>query len=208
MRWLAMTAAVAAAALAAVPARAQQAPGVDPARVEAVVKSAFPKAPADWQARLEPDATMRACAAYANNPPKAADEAIRKREAATIQYPPDGKFVGDWKKGEALAQSGYGMRFTDTSTTRPNGGNCYACHKLTRTELSYGTIGPSLGNYGKIRDFSAEDAKAVYEKIYNPHAAFPCSLMPRFGANRILTIEQIKDLVALLMSPESPVNKE
>ena len=31
--------------------------------------------------------------------------------------------------------------------------------------------------------------------------------MPRFGANKILTIEQIKDLVALLMSPDSPVNK-
>jgi sulfur-oxidizing protein SoxX len=31
--------------------------------------------------------------------------------------------------------------------------------------------------------------------------------MPRFGSNGILTIEQIKDLVALLMSPESLVNK-
>ena len=31
--------------------------------------------------------------------------------------------------------------------------------------------------------------------------------MPRFGTNKILTIEQIKDLVALLMSADSPVNK-
>ena len=31
--------------------------------------------------------------------------------------------------------------------------------------------------------------------------------MPRFGANKVLTIEQIKDVVALLMRPESPVNK-
>ena len=30
--------------------------------------------------------------------------------------------------------------------------------------------------------------------------------MPRFGANKVLTVEQIKDAVALLMSPESPVN--
>jgi sulfur-oxidizing protein SoxX len=43
--------------------------------------------------------------------------------------------------------------------------------------------------------------------MYNPHASFPCSLMPRFGSNKVLTIDQIKDLVALLMSPESPVNK-
>ncbi|MCK6449933.1 MAG: sulfur oxidation c-type cytochrome SoxX [Alphaproteobacteria bacterium] len=208
MRALTFALALAALAAAAAPAGAQQAPAADPAKVQAVVKAAFPKAPADWQARLEQDATMRECTAHGNNPPKAASEAIRKREAAAIEYPPDGKFLGDWQKGEALAQSGYGLRFTDTSTSRPNGGNCYACHKLTRTELSYGTIGPSLGNYGKIRDFGAEDAKAVYEKIYNSHAAFPCSLMPRFGANKILTIEQIKDLVALLMSPESPVNKE
>jgi sulfur-oxidizing protein SoxX len=31
--------------------------------------------------------------------------------------------------------------------------------------------------------------------------------MPRFGTNEVLTIEQIKDAVALLMDPESPVNK-
>jgi hypothetical protein len=53
----------------------------------------------------------------------------------------------------------------------------------------------------------AEDVKAVYDKIYNAHAAFPCSLMPRLGSNGILSIDQIKDLVALVMSPESPVNK-
>lgn len=73
--------------------------------------------------------------------------------------------------------------------------------------MSYGTIGPSLLHYGKLRNFSAADTKAAYEKIYDAHAAFPCSNMPRFGANNVLTIDQIKDLVALLMSPDSPVNK-
>ena len=78
---------------------------------------------------------------------------------------------------------------------------------MTRPEVSYGTIGPSLLAYGKIRKFGEADTKAAYEKIYNSHAAFPCSNMPRFGTNKMLTIEQIKDLVALLMSPDSPVNK-
>ena len=87
-----------------------------------------------------------------------------------------------------------------------NGGNCYACHQLTKAEVSYGTIGPSLLNYGKIRNFSVADAKAAYEKIYDAQASYPCSNMPRFGTNKVLTIEQIKDAVALLMSPESPVN--
>jgi sulfur-oxidizing protein SoxX len=31
--------------------------------------------------------------------------------------------------------------------------------------------------------------------------------MPRFGTNGVLTMEQIKDIVALMMSPESPVNR-
>jgi len=197
----------AAAFLAAAPALAQQPTPANAARVDAAIKSAFPKVPEDWRPRLAPDVTMKECTAYGNSPPPAAAEAIQKREAAAIQYPSDGKLMGDWKKGEALAQSGYGLRFTDYPPARTNGGNCYACHQLTKKELSYGTIGPSLQGYGKIRKFSTADIKAVYEKIYNAHVAFPCSNMPRFGANKILTMDQIKDIVALIMSPESPVNE-
>ena len=106
--------------------------------------------------------------------------------------------------GEAQAIAG--LRFTDYPARQANGGNCYACHQLTKKEVSYGTLGPSLSEYGKLRDFKPEAVKAAYEKIYNSHAAFPCSTMPRFGTNKVLTVEQIKDAVALLMSPESPVN--
>ena len=125
---------------------------------------------------------------------------------ASVAYPPDNNFMGDWKKGEALAQSGYGLRFTDYPARQANGGNCYACHQLTKKEVSYGTLGPSLSEYGKLRDFKPEAVKAAYEKIYNSNAALACSTMPRFGANKILTIEQIKDVVALLMAKDSPVN--
>jgi L-cysteine S-thiosulfotransferase len=196
-------------AIAIVPAAlAQQKPTVDPAKVDAAVKSAFPSAPADWQPRLTPDETMKQCSAHNNHPPKAMADAIQAREKAAIEYPADGKFIGDWKKGETLAQSGFGLRFTDYPPgNRVNGGNCYACHQVTRQEVSYGTMGPSLLEYGKLRKFGEAEAKAAYEKIYNPHATLPCSLMPRLGANKVLTIEQIKDAVALLMSPDSPVNK-
>jgi len=199
-----LTAAILALALSAAPAFAQQ---VDPARADAAVKSAFPTAPADWAPRLNGDETMRQCSAAHNNPSKEIAEAIRKRELATIVYPPDNNFTGDWRKGEVLAQSGYGLRFTDYPPRQPNGGNCYACHQLTKKELSYGTLGPSLSEYGKLRDYKAEAVKAAYEKIYNSHVALPCSTMPRFGTNKVLTIEEIKDAVALLMSPDSPVNK-
>jgi L-cysteine S-thiosulfotransferase len=188
-------------------AMAQQKQAVDPARVDAAVKAAFPTAPAEWQSRLAPDSTLKECSAHDNAPPKPVFDAIAAREKASIEYPPDGKFLGDWKKGEALAQSGYGMRFTDYPAARANGGNCYACHQITKRELSYGTIGPRLLEYGKLREFKEAEAKTAYEKIYNAQAAFPCSLMPRLGANKILSIEQIKDIVALLMSPESPVNE-
>jgi sulfur-oxidizing protein SoxX len=115
--------------------------------------------------------------------------------------------MGEWQKGERLAQSGYGLRFTDYPARGPNGGNCYACHQMTVQEVSYGTLGPSLLNYGKLRNFGEAEIKAAYEKIYNSQAAQACSNMPRFGSNNVLTIDQIKDLVALLMSPDSPVNK-
>ena len=192
---------------AIIAAHAQQKPAVDPAKADAAVKAAFPTAPADWASRLIPDETMRQCSASGNNPAKAVAAAIKAREKAAIEYPADGNLMGEWKKGEALAQNGYGMRFTDYPPARANGGNCYACHQLTKKELSYGTLGPSLSEYGKLRDYKDAEVKAAYEKIYNSHAALPCSNMPRFGANKILTIDQIKDAVALLMSKDSPVNK-
>ncbi len=194
-------------ALAASVAIAQTKPTVDPAKADAAVKAAFAKAPADWAGRITGDATMQTCSASNNAPSAAAAKEIQARELATIKYPADGKLLGDWQKGERIAQSGYGMRFTDYPPANPNGGNCYACHQMTKAEVSFGTIGPSLLEYGKIRKFSDADTKAAYEKIYNSHAAFPCSLMPRFGSNGVLSIEQVQDLAALIMSPDSPVNK-
>ena len=190
-----------------VTASAQQKPAVDTAKIDAAIVAAFPTAPADWKRRFDQDESMKECSIHENAPPKAVADAIQKREKAKIEYPADGMLMGDWKSGEKFAQSGYGLRFTDYPARQVNGGNCYACHQLTKAEVSYGTIGPTLLNYGKIRNFSEADTKAVYEKVYNAQAAYPCSNMPRFGMNKVLTIDQIKDLVALVMSPDSPVNK-
>ena len=147
------------------------------------------------------------CSLYRNNPPPAVAAALQAREQASIKYPADGKLMGDWKKGEKLAQSGYGMRFTDYPPRAENGGNCFACHQLDPKELSYGTLGPSLAAYGKNRNFAPAEVKAVYERIYNPQAAMACANMPRLGANGVLSLEQIADLTAYVMSAESPVNK-
>jgi sulfur-oxidizing protein SoxX len=188
-------------------AAAQPISQADAARADAAVAKAFPGAPVELQSRHVQDETLKQCSLYENLPPKNVAEAIQKREKARIEYPADGKLMGDWKSGEKIAQSGYGLRFSDYPPRRASGGNCYACHQLTKAEVSYGTVGPTLLNYGKNRKFGAAETKAAYEKIYNAQAAFPCSNMPRLGTNKILTVDQIKDLVALVMSPDSPVNK-
>jgi L-cysteine S-thiosulfotransferase len=186
---------------------AERAVPVKPGALDRLLTGGFKQAPPEWQARLVQDETQKVCSATRNAPAPQAAAAIRRREKASIVYPTDGVFMGDWKKGEALAQSGYGLRFTDYPPRQETGGNCYACHQLDAVEVSYGTLGPSLAGYGKVRKFGAPFEKAVYEHIFNPHASQACAGMPRFGTMKILTIDQIKDLVAYVMSPESPVNK-
>src|SRR6185503_21253646 len=145
--------------------------GQSAASIDTAIKSSWASAAPDWRARLVQDETQKSCSQHRNAPPKAVADAILAREKATIQYPADGKLMGDWKKGQKLAQSGYGGRFTDYPPRTENGGNCYACHQLSSNELSFGTLGPSLLEYGKIRKFSDADVKAVYDRIYNPQAA-------------------------------------
>ncbi|RPI43265.1 MAG: sulfur oxidation c-type cytochrome SoxX [Hyphomicrobiaceae bacterium] len=180
---------------------------VDRAAVEKAMQDSWRQVASEWQMRLQQDETQAVCSLYRNNPPPAVAAALQAREQASIKYPADGKLMGDWKKGEKLAQSGYGMRFTDYPPRAENGGNCFACHQLDPKELSYGTLGPSLAAYGKNRNFAPAEVKAVYERIYNPQAAIACANMPRLGTNGVLSLEQIADLTAYVMSSESPVNK-
>ena len=205
MRRLLVGLGVAGVAVAA--ALAQERPDVDPSLLDRMIKDSWQQVAPDWQQRLVQDETQAACSRYRNNPPPALAAAIAAREKASLKYPADGKLMGDWKKGEKLAQSGYGMRFTDYPPRAENGGNCFACHQLDPKELSYGTLGPSLTAYGKVRNFAPAEVKVVYERIYNSQAAVPCANMPRLGASGFLSLEQIADLTAYVMSPDSPVNK-
>ena len=172
-----------------------------------VMKSSFR---ANGQAkldRLDQDEVQATCSFYEtpDKVPKDVRERLEQSELKTVRYPADGQLLGNWKAGEAIAQSGVGKQFND-DPARPSGGNCYACHQLSPQELAYGTIGPSLLGFGK-RGNSEELRKYVYAKVYDAEAFSACSTMPRFGHNGILTEQQIKDVVALLLDPESPVNK-
>lgn len=159
--------------------------------------------------RVNQTELQKACSLAESDPGSLTDAKrvkLQETALAAVKFPADGKYLGDWKAGEKLAQTGVGFQFSDKEGTAA-GGNCYACHQLAPQELSYGNLGPSLYQYGKLRGNSEEIMKYTWVKIWNSHAYNACSNMPRFGAEGILTETQIKDAMALLLSPDSPVNK-
>ena len=175
---------------------------------DAVMKSFKERGQAkmEW---LNQDSVNVACT-QADVDGKDIDSALRKKveeeNMKLIKFPADGNYFGDWKAGEKLAQSGRGGTWSDKPGA-PNGGNCYNCHKISNEEISYGTLGPSLYQYGKLRGNSEAVVKYTWGKIYNAKAYNACTNMPRFGHSGILTEAQMKDLMALLLDPNSPVNK-
>lgn len=157
--------------------------------------------------RIKQDDMQREC----SNPedriadPKRSEE-LRMAALNAVPKPSDGVYLGDWKRGKEIAANGKGLQFSDDQNA-PNGGNCYACHQLDPEEVAYGTLGPSLTNYG-MRGQSQPVLDYTWSKIWNPNAWVPCSHMPRFGTNGVLTEQQIKDIMALLLDPASPVNTQ
>ena len=177
------------------------------AEANAMLKASFKARGQAGLDRLDQDDTQRLCSQAAGKTlPKDVADRIEKQNLATIKYPADGKLVGDWKNGEKIAQDGRGKQYSD-DPAGPVGGNCYACHQLAPQELAYGTIGPSLYRFGKLRGYGAETERYAYGKIFNSEAFAACSTMPRFGHNGVLSEQQIKDVTALLMDPASPVNQ-
>lgn len=181
-----------------------------------VVKKSFIERGIAKLDRLEQDEARMACwqSEVSGKPlddktAKAIEEAAYK----SVKWPSDGKFLGDWKEGERIAQSGRGLTWSDQAGSA-NGGNCYNCHMISKEEISFGTLGPSLYNYGKLRgvtDPKSPEAKAIVEytwaKIWNSRAFNACTKMPSAGHKGILNEQQIKHVMALLLDPNSPVNK-
>ena len=156
--------------------------------------------------RISEDGLQAICNRTGNKPPEYLAKQMEADQLAGVKYPADGKLLGDWKEGEKIAQSGRGFTWSDNPGL-PVGGNCYNCHQIAPKETSFGTVGPSLFQFGKLRGNTADTQKYAYSKIYNAKSYNLCSEMPRFGHIGALKEQQIKHLVALLLDPESPVNK-
>jgi sulfur-oxidizing protein SoxX len=155
--------------------------------------------------RVVQDGLQRVCTDSGDKPPAEVAKALEADQMKSIAFPA-GSLIGDWQRGEKIAQGGRGLTWNDRAG-QPADGSCYNCHQLSDKELSYGTIGPSLRGFGKLRGDTPEMQRYVYGKIYNAKAYNACSQMPRLGSSGTLTPEQIKDLVGLLLDPASPVNK-
>ncbi len=180
----------------------------------AMIKSSFRDQGIAKSDRLNQDLGQAACSSD-----KAPSDDVAKRveaEAlATIRWPAGGQYIGDWREGEKLAQNGRGMTWTDASAApAANGAQCYNCHQIGKQEISFGTIGPSLYNYGKLRGVkdvadpaSAAIVQYTWGKLWNSKAYAACSNMPRFGHAKLLDEQQLRHLMALLLDPKSPVNQ-
>jgi sulfur-oxidizing protein SoxX len=164
--------------------------------------------------RIKQDLGQSACSSD-KEPTEAVADAVTAQAKNTVKWPTGGQYIGNWREGERIAQSGRGLTWTDSSAaTSANGGSCYNCHQVSKEEISYGNIGPSLYNYGKnrgVKDIMAPTSQSIIEytwmKIWNSKSYNACSNMPRFGHLGILDEKQIAHVMALLLDPNSPVNK-
>ncbi len=132
------------------------------------------------------------CSLHRNRLPPEILPRFLEEQRALIRYPENGRLMGDWRKGGAI--------FNNLQKA-----NCFSCHYGSPVHIG-GNVGPNLEKYGLKRGNSEAVQRYTYEVIYNAWAYFPCSVMYRFGARGLLTPEEIADVVAYLLDPESEFN--
>ena len=174
--------------------------------IAAVLESSFMAKNQATMARLQQDAVQEVCSAPRGTPvEETVLSELRQQRLDAVVLPADGVYLGDWQRGAAVAGNGRGLQSSD-DPAKPNGGNCYACHQLSPDEVAYGNLGPSLTGYG-ARGQSEPMLRYTWTKLWDTHAYNLCSHMPRFGAQGILSEQQLKDVMAYLLDPASPVNQ-
>ena len=101
---------------------------------------------------------------------------------APVRKELDGPLNGDAAKGKQIAQA-------------RNRGNCLACHVMPGGSQP-GSRGPDLSHFGSSGRSEAE----AYAMVYDMRTINPETLMPPIGTNDILTDQELRDVVAFLLS--------
>lgn len=94
----------------------------------------------------------------------------------------EGSLAGSAEKGRQIAQA-------------RDRGNCLACHVMPGGSQP-GSRGPDLSHFGSTGRNEAE----AFAMVYDMRTVNPETLMPPFGTNEILTEQELRDVVAFLLS--------
>ncbi len=78
-----------------------------------------------------------------------------------------------------------------------NLGNCAACHVVPGMEFP-GDVGPDLAK--SMEGYAAKDRDTVWQWVWDARKFDPDTIMPPFGPNKLLTKEQVDDVVEYLYS--------
>src|SRR5919201_5199427 len=85
--------------------------------------------------RVKQDALQRLCTESGDRPAAAAAKALEAEQMKTIVFP-EGGLLGDWRRGERIAQGGRGLTWSDKPGASGEA-SCYNCHQLAPAENSY-----------------------------------------------------------------------
>ena len=99
-----------------------------------------------------------------------------------VQKTLEGPLNGNAAKGKQIAQA-------------RDRGNCLACHVMPGGSQP-GSRGPDLSHFGSTGRGAAE----AYAMVFDMRTVNPETLMPPFGTNEILTDQELRDVVAFLLS--------
>lgn len=125
--------------------------------------------------QASPDYSVFPCLSYTQACGKAATRPPVKKAL-------DGPLNGNPEKGKQLAQA-------------RNRGNCLACHVIPGGSQP-GTRGPDLSHFGSSGRSDAE----AYAMVFDMRTVNPETLMPPFGTNDILNEQELRDVVAYLLT--------
>ncbi len=99
-----------------------------------------------------------------------------------------------WSSGALAQQADSARAGRDIFADRAKG-NCLACHAIADSDVR-STVGPELSGMRK-RFPRREDIAAI---LFNEQSRNPQTVMPPFGANRILTPTEIDKVVDFLLT--------